>query len=189
MDGSPEFFHSYIAMFLGILVTYLISRWYYKRREELFDIWDEHRELYLHLYYQTAGIAYRHFKITFKNLLQKEQIYEQDYAVYKTQDYTRLRSILTSNQESCDQTYERHQSLISTQEWKHVQLFFSVMFRFMGHFESHNDRFDSYNINNLQQSILKFEKECVRKFPNFLQSGVISGKFFVKATHEGAPFK
>lgn len=189
MSWFPEYFHSYVAMVAAIFVTYIISRWYYKRREGFFDVWDEHKKLRSMLYYQTTGITYRHFKITFEHLLQKQKIYEQDYVVYKNKDYAKLRFILTSNKELCDQMYERHQNLISHKEWMHVQSFFSSMFWFMSHFERQNSHFDSDDINRLQQDILKFEKECVEKFPDFLKSGIISGQSFVKTIRNGAPFK
>ena len=76
MNDIPNYIAVPISVFAGFMISWFITSWYHKKREKLYKIWKDNRELQLHLCYQTLGISYREFKKEFEGLLGKEKIYE-----------------------------------------------------------------------------------------------------------------
>lgn len=156
----PMFIISIVQLPISIIVTWRISDWYHKKKNEPDQVFQKNRETKLDSLKHRTGQSYSMFKEDFEHILNKNTIVEHDLVAFSSKDYSTLMSNLQHNRKNITDNWNEYVKWVTYDEISKYTNFFTHMLWLLRIFQQ--EKFSEYDIqeaNELCKSIKSISEE------------------------------
>lgn len=154
------FIISIVQLPISIIVTWRISDWYHKKKNEPDKIFQENRESKLDSLKHRTGQSYSMFKEGLEHVLNKNTIVEHDLVALSSSDFSNLISNLQHNRKNITDNLDEYMKWVTSDEISKYTDFFTHMLWLLKIFQQKNfNEFDIQEANDLCKSIKSISEE------------------------------
>ena len=151
------------------IVSFIIATFFYYKKNEQLKVWGKGRDFYLKTLYGKIGTSFRLFNRTFKHLLEKDQIYEQDLVIFNKHELEDLRNKIAYDQKGFQDLEIKTQIYIPVGDFCDLSSIFTNMLSFIKIFNENINSDPIKSINLERDKILQYIKKYTNNY-NFYKT-------------------